>query len=211
MFDSICRMSSYFPFISNILCGLCSHSSSRAAKILQRLLRGPLWPPAGRDLDWDNAFGHASKCFYWWARNMLDAVPERGSSQTQPEPKLNQAWSHGERCGFCWQENVSCCESDSAVAVWAWIIEGLVMMMMMMMVAKRLCLPLPLLAVDRHNRCFHSVHVIFSGNDCDDNKAVTSPLQLDKLVLITLIQHIQDLYEPPLPVCSLHWHESNLI
>lgn len=113
--------------VSDILCGLCSHSISGAAEMRQRLLRGPCGPPAECDLDRDSAFGHASKCFHWWARNMLDAAPRRRSSQTRLEPKLNQARALGERCGFCWQLNVSRSESDSVVAVWAWIIEGLVM------------------------------------------------------------------------------------
>lgn len=144
---------------------------------------GPLWPPAGNHLDRDDAFGHTSKCFHWWARNVLDGVPERGSSsQTEQQPKPNQAGSPGERRGFRWQQNVSCCESDSAVAGWAWIIEGLVMMRMMVVMAKRLCLLLPLLAADGDNRCFHPPRDFLL---CDCNEAVTSPLQLDKLLVFS--------------------------
>lgn len=49
LFYLICRMSFYFSCL--ILRGLCSHSSSGAAEMLHRLLRGPRGPPAGSVLD----------------------------------------------------------------------------------------------------------------------------------------------------------------
>lgn len=149
-------MSSYFSFITDILCGLCSHSSSGAAEMLQRLLRGPRGPLPGATWTGTTPLVTLPKCFHWLARNMLDAAPKRGCSQTQPEPKLNQAWTGGERCGFCWQRSASCCESDSFAAAWAWIIEGLVMMVM----AKRLYSLLPLPAVDRRSRCSRPARMI---------------------------------------------------
>lgn len=51
---------SYFSNVSFVLCGLCSHSRREAAQAPE----GPPGPPAGRDLDQDRAFGHASKCFH---------------------------------------------------------------------------------------------------------------------------------------------------
>lgn len=108
------RMCSYFSFIPIILCGLCSHSSSRAAEMLQRLLRGPFGPLLGPTWTGTTSLVMLSNVSIDGQETCWAAFPRRGSSSpTQPEPKLNQAWTGDEGCGFCWQQSVSCCESDS--------------------------------------------------------------------------------------------------
>lgn len=110
-------MSSYFPFIANILCGLCSHSSSGS----QWCYRGSWGAPSGPLLGetWigtmplvtlpNVSLDGQETC---WAPFLKEDPPKY--SQSQNSIRLGVV---GERCGFCWQQNVSCCESDSAVAV----------------------------------------------------------------------------------------------
>lgn len=124
----------------------------------QRCSWGPPWPPC-----WDRLGpGHRLwSCFqmfplmgekYVGRRSQKKILPNVAGAKTQSGFRMGVAMSILR--GFYWQENISRCESDLALAAWVWIIEGLVMMVMMML--------LPLL--DRHNRCFHSFRDV-SGNE----------------------------------------------
>lgn len=119
----------YVLFYHDILCGLCSHSSGRAAEMLQKLLRGPCGPLLGAT--WTEttplvmlpniSIDGQDTC--WTVFPKEDPHPKQGQSQNSIRLGLvvrgcvGRTTSHVVKVIRLW-------------AVWAWIIEGLVIMMM---------------------------------------------------------------------------------
>ncbi len=151
----------------SILCGLCSHSSSGAAEMLQRFLRGLRGPPPGATWTWTmplvmlpNVSIDEQK--HVGCRSQKRILPNTHAAKTQSGLDSRRAlWVllAGER-----------------FMSWKWCGRGGVSMNYWRISddddGQTLYLLLLLLAVDRRSRCSRPADV--PETDCDENKAVTS-------------------------------------